>query len=193
MAPKPGCRRFFGASRAPLRQYSKLRIARIKLQGYAWASQAGAVLSNPFASKLKLDCKTLSIILLSKCPCFLRLAQDVENRKKHRVALGLQAGRCCEKASASPLASVFSATNPAFVQRIKPVFPVFLFDSFVPTHLALRANLRLLYRAPAPVLGCVYPSYPWLNAILTFAARITAVVRGNDSLPATRNPLLSFV
>ena len=39
----------------------------------------------------------------------------------------------------------------------------------------------------------VYPSYPWLNAILTFAARITAVVRGNDSLPATRNPLLSFV
>jgi hypothetical protein len=28
---------------------------------------------------------------------------------------------CCEKASASGLASVFSATNPAFAQRIKPV------------------------------------------------------------------------
>ena len=53
------------------------------------------------------------------------------------------------------------------------VFSVFLFDSFVPTHLAPRANLRLLYRAPAPVLGCVYPSYPWLKAILTFAARMT--------------------
>ena len=35
-----------------------------------------------------------------------------------------------------------------------PCFLVFLFDSFVPTHLALRANLRLLYRAPAPVLDC---------------------------------------
>jgi len=32
----------------------------------------------------------------------------VKNRKKHRVTLGFQAGRCCEKASASPLASVFS-------------------------------------------------------------------------------------
>jgi hypothetical protein len=40
------------------------------------------------------------------------------------------------------------------------MFPVFLsvfiraFDSFAPAHLALRANLRLLYLAPAPVLGC---------------------------------------
>jgi hypothetical protein len=33
--------------------------------------------------------------------------------KKHRVALGFQAGMCCEKAPASPLASVFSTTNPA--------------------------------------------------------------------------------
>ena len=131
------------------------------------------MLSNPFASELARDSETPSLILLRKWPCFLRLAQDVENRKKHRVALGLQAGICCEKASASPLASVFSATDPAFAQRINPVFPVFLFDSFVPTHLALRANLRLLYRAPAPVLGCVYPSYPWLKAILTFAARMT--------------------
>ena len=71
---------------------------------------------------------------------------------------------CCEKASASPLARVFSTTNPAFAQRINPVlFSVFLFDSFVPTHLALRANLRLLYRAPAPVLGCVYLGNPWLK------------------------------
>ena len=42
-------------------------------------------------------------------------------RKKHRFALGLQAGVCCEKASASQLASVFSTTNPAFAQRINPV------------------------------------------------------------------------
>jgi hypothetical protein len=41
--------------------------------------------------------------------------------KKHRVALGFQAGMCCEKASASPLASVFSTTDPAFAQRINPV------------------------------------------------------------------------
>jgi hypothetical protein len=39
-------------------------------------------------------------------------------------------------------------------------------------HLALRANLRLLYRAPAPVLGCVYPSHPWLKNDL-FAALMT--------------------
>ena len=52
-----------------------------------------------------------------------------------------------------------------------PCFLVFLFDSFVPTHLALRANLRLLYRAPAPVLGCVYPSHPWFKNAL-FAARL---------------------
>jgi hypothetical protein len=41
--------------------------------------------------------------------------------KKHGVALALQAGRCFEKASASPLASVFSTTNPAFAQRTNPV------------------------------------------------------------------------
>jgi hypothetical protein len=34
--------------------------------------------------------------------------------EKHRVTLGFQAGMCCEKASASPLARVFSTTNPAF-------------------------------------------------------------------------------
>jgi hypothetical protein len=46
--------------------------------------------------------------------------------EKCGVALGLQAGMCCEKASASPLASVFSTTNPAFAQRIQIV----LFLSF---------------------------------------------------------------
>ena len=94
-------------------------------QGYAWASQAGAVLSNPFASELARDCKTASLILLRKWPCFLRFAQK-SSGENNVVALGLQAGRCCEKASASVLASVFSKTNPAFVQRINPVFPVFL-------------------------------------------------------------------
>ena len=46
--------------------------------------------------------------------------------EKYGVALGLQAGMCCEKASASPLASVFSTTNPAFAQRINTVFSIFL-------------------------------------------------------------------
>ena len=41
--------------------------------------------------------------------------------RKCGVALGFQAGMCCEKASASPLARVFSATYPAFAQRINPV------------------------------------------------------------------------
>jgi hypothetical protein len=42
--------------------------------------------------------------------------------RKYGVAIGLQAGMCCEKVSASPLASVFSATHPAFAQRINPYF-----------------------------------------------------------------------
>jgi len=48
-------------------------------------------------------------------------------REKHGVALALQAGMCCEKASASLLASVFSKTHPAFAQRINTVifgFPI---------------------------------------------------------------------
>jgi hypothetical protein len=50
-------------------------------------------------------------------------------------------------------------------------FLVFLFDSFALAHLALRANLRLLYRAPAPALGCVHPSHPWLKC-LPFASEL---------------------
>jgi hypothetical protein len=38
-------------------------------QGYAWASQVGAVLSNPFASELAQDSETPSPILLRKWPC----------------------------------------------------------------------------------------------------------------------------
>jgi len=81
-------------------------------QGYAWASQAGDALSNPFASELARDCEPPSPILLRKWPCFLRLAQK-SSGENSGVALGLQAGRCCKKASASPLASVFSKTDPA--------------------------------------------------------------------------------
>jgi hypothetical protein len=50
----------------------------------------------------------------------LSLRADIVGRKCG-VALGLQAGMCCEKASASPLVSVFSTTNPAFAQRINSV------------------------------------------------------------------------
>ena len=117
-----------------------------KAYGYAWASQAGAVLSNPFASELAEDSEIPSPILLRKWPYD---ASSEIFRRKCGVALGFQAGTCCEKASASPLARVFSTTNPAFAQRINPCF-LSLFDSFAPTHLALRANLLLLYRAPAP-------------------------------------------
>jgi hypothetical protein len=82
-------------------------------QGCAWASQAGDALSNPFASELARDCEIPSLILLRKWPCFLRFAQKSFGENSG-VALGLQAGRCCEKASASALASVFSAIAPAF-------------------------------------------------------------------------------
>jgi hypothetical protein len=39
-----------------------------KAQGCAWASQAGAVLSNHFTSELARDSETLSLILLRKWP-----------------------------------------------------------------------------------------------------------------------------
>ena len=56
-------------------------------QGCAWASQAGDVPPNPFTSELARDCKTPPPILLRKWPCFLRLAQDVENRKNTGLRL----------------------------------------------------------------------------------------------------------
>jgi len=55
-------------------------LARIKKQGCAWASQAGAVLQNPFASQLERDCETPSLILLRKWPCSL-LSPLLKNRK----------------------------------------------------------------------------------------------------------------
>jgi hypothetical protein len=117
-------------------------------QGYAWASQAGGVFSNPFTSELERDYETPSPILLRKWPC------DTSSEilgSKYRVALGSQAGRCCEKASASSLASVFSTTNPAFAQRINPV----------------------LFGFPIRV----YPSHPWLKAILDFRCANDLVTR----------------
>jgi hypothetical protein len=73
------------------------------------------VFSNPFASELAQDSETPSLILLRKWPfdASPRILWE-KTRGKHRVALGFQAGMCCEKASASPLVSVFSTTNPAF-------------------------------------------------------------------------------
>ena len=45
-------------------------------QGYAWASQAGAVLSNPFASELARDSEIPSLILLRKWPCAFASRRD---------------------------------------------------------------------------------------------------------------------
>jgi hypothetical protein len=88
------------------------------MQGYAWASQACAVFSNPFASELARNSETPSPILLRKWP--YDASSEIFGRKDG-VALGLQAGRCCEKASASALVSVFCTTNPAFAQRINTI------------------------------------------------------------------------
>ena len=93
-------------------------------QGYAWASQAGAVLSNSFASELARDSEIHRSFCYANSPA-LSLSAEIVGRKCG-VALGLQAGICCEKASASPLASVFSITDPAFAQRINPLFSNFL-------------------------------------------------------------------
>ena len=93
-------------------------------QGCAWASQAGAVLSNPFASELARDSEIHRPLCYANGPA-LSLRAEIVGRKCG-VALGLQAGMCCEKASASPLVSVFSTTHPAFAQRINPVFSIFL-------------------------------------------------------------------
>jgi hypothetical protein len=83
------------------------------------------VLSNPFASELAQDSQTPSPILLRKWPC--DVSSEIFGRNCG-VALGFQAGMCCEKASASPLVSVFSTTNPAFAQRINTM----IFLNFYP-------------------------------------------------------------
>jgi hypothetical protein len=43
-------------------------LTRIKLQGCAWASQAGAALSNPFASELARDYETHRLFCSAKFP-----------------------------------------------------------------------------------------------------------------------------
>jgi hypothetical protein len=50
----------------------------------------------------------------SREPLLFALRARRGNGKNHWVALGLQAGRCCEKASASSLESVFCKKAPAF-------------------------------------------------------------------------------
>ena len=59
-------------------------------QGYAWASQAGAVLSNPFASELARDSEIPSLILLRKWPCN---ASPEIFRKKHRGCAWFPSGQ----------------------------------------------------------------------------------------------------
>ena len=56
-------------------------------QGCAWASQARDALSNPFASELARDSKTHRSFCSANAAAFLRLAQDVENRKNTGLRL----------------------------------------------------------------------------------------------------------
>jgi hypothetical protein len=125
----------------------------------------------------------------------MALHLPLHQNKNENIGLRLacQAGRCCEKASASALASVFSKTDPAFAQRIKPVF-------FLSSYLTRSFPL---ISPRGPTSGCSTAHLPgaWLclselsvvKSNLDFRCADDAVVRGNDSLPATRNPLLSFV
>jgi len=114
---------------------------------------------NPFTSKLARDCEKPIAHFATQMAL---LCSEISG-KKHQFALGFQAGRCCEKVSSSALARVFSQQIQHSHSESTLVFLVFLFDSFAPAHLALRANLRLLYRAPAPALGCVYLGNPQLK------------------------------
>ena len=84
-------------------------------RGYAWASQAGAVLSNPFASELARDSENPSLIMLHKWPC-----------------------------DASPWNFRGKKPGCAWPAKRNPVFSVFLFDSFAPSHLIRR------FSQPAP-------------------------------------------
>ncbi len=107
---------------------------RVKCQDlHGWAEMRRAVLGR---AKLALCFQIPSqaswhgIVKSHRPFCYAKWPCDASSeifRKKHRVALGFQAGMCFEKASASPLVSVFSTTNPAFAQRINPVifgFPI---------------------------------------------------------------------
>jgi hypothetical protein len=80
--------------------------------------------SNPSTSELARDFETPLLILLRKWPCFGLATRRKDENSGLRLAC--QAGRCFEKASARPLVSVFYKTNPAFAQRLKPLFSIFL-------------------------------------------------------------------
>jgi hypothetical protein len=72
---------------------------------------------NPFTSKLARDCEKPIAHFATQMAL---LCSEISG-KKHQFALGRQVRRSCEKASASPLASVFCKTAPAFAQRINAV------------------------------------------------------------------------
>jgi hypothetical protein len=80
--------------------------------GYAWASQVAMDFQIPSLASLQWIVKNPSLILLRKWPFFA-----LKFLGKCGVALGFQAGRCCEKAYASPLTSVFSTRSRFLIYR----------------------------------------------------------------------------
>jgi hypothetical protein len=126
-------------------------------QGYAWTSQAGAALSNPFTSKLARDCEKP---IAHSAPQMALLRPEISG-KKHQFALGFQAGMCCEKASASPLARVFSTTDPAFAQLINTV--IFL-SSYLTRSLPLISPF-------GPTFGCSTAHLPRCLVVFIRAIR----------------------
>jgi hypothetical protein len=88
------------------------------------------VLSNPFASQLAWDCENTSLHLLHKWPC-ISLYMQMKNQNIE-LRLARQAGRCFEKVSASPLASVSYKKTQAFAQRINSRFLGFLSETIFP-------------------------------------------------------------
>jgi hypothetical protein len=88
--------------------------------------------------------------------CYAKWPCDVSPeifRIKHWVALGLQAGMCCETASASPLASVFSTTNPAFAQRINTVIFLNFYPCLSESSVVKKRSIRCANGAVTRVLG----------------------------------------
>ncbi|MCX6975360.1 MAG: hypothetical protein NTZ94_13935 [Verrucomicrobia bacterium] len=96
------------------------------------------MLSNPFASELARDSEIHRPLCYANGPALSPCSKIFGI--KNGVELGFQAGMCCEKASASPLVSVFSTTNPAFAQRINPVFSIFL-----SVYILVIRGLKMLY------------------------------------------------
>ena len=121
------------------------RMGTDKLQGCAWASQAAIDFQIPSQASLHGIVKPHRSFCYANGPAFCASRKMWKIEKNTGLRLFSKRGDVVKKHPQAPLERVFSTTNPAFAQQIKPViFSVFLFDSFAPTYLIRR------FSQPAP-------------------------------------------